>query len=146
MRRATVLVIRATTLLGSADSAAAMVAISAPTRAKITLVTPPRTGHSPLGMKPPWATRLEKVGPVGEVTPNTKSPAIRMKTMIAATFMDENQNSNSPYERVESRFTPVSAAISATPMAHTGAPGTHSWMILAPAIASIATTTTQKYQ
>ena len=34
-----------------------------------------------------------------------------MNTMIAATLMEENQNSNSPYERADMRFTPVMIAI-----------------------------------
>ncbi len=46
------LLMRPTTLADSADSAAATVAISAPQRAKMTLVTPARTETGPLGMKP----------------------------------------------------------------------------------------------
>ena len=40
--------------------------------------------------------------------------------MIAATLIDENQNSNSPYERADSRLTAVMTAISTRPICHTG--------------------------
>jgi Na+/proline symporter len=67
-------------------------------------------------------------------------------TLIAATLIDENQNSNSPYARADIRFTPVKIAIRAMPMPSSGTAGNHPCKICAPAIASIATTTTQKYQ
>ena len=38
-----------------------------------------------------------------------------MKAMIAATLIDANQNSNSPYARTEDRFVIVSRIISARP-------------------------------
>ena len=40
---------------GSLDSAAAIVAISAPTKAKITITMPDRIATPPLGAKPPLA-------------------------------------------------------------------------------------------
>ena len=39
---------------------------------------------------------------------------------LAATLIEENQNSNSPYEREDSRFTAVSASIRTSPICHTG--------------------------
>ena len=68
-----------------------------------------------------------------------------MNATIAPTLIDANQNSNSPYERDDIRFTAVSASISASTIVQTGN-AIQRCRIAAPAIASIATTTTQKYQ
>src|SRR5437868_11063902 len=68
-----------------------------------------------------------------------------MKMTMAATLMDENQNSNSPYERADIRFTPVSSTIRMRPICQTGR-SIHACSSPAPAMASMATTTTQKYQ
>src|SRR6266704_4701518 len=69
-----------------------------------------------------------------------------MKTMMADTLMDENQNSNSPYERADMRFTPVITAIKPRPNSQEGTRGIQECRILAPAIASTATVMIQKYQ
>ena len=45
---------------GSSDSAAAMVAISAPTIEKMTTTMPEKIEPTPLGKNPPCAVRLEK--------------------------------------------------------------------------------------
>ena len=87
---------RATARSGSSDSAAAMVTISAPTKAKITITTPERIVTPPSGAKPPWAVRLLRPGESPAPTPSRKPAAIAMKAMIAATLIDANQNSNSP--------------------------------------------------
>src|SRR5689334_14939828 len=79
------------------------------------------------------------------MTPHAYAAAMTMKATIAPTLMDANQNSNSPKVRDESKFTAVSSTSNASPICHTGS-GNHSCRIFAPAIASIATTTTQKYQ
>jgi hypothetical protein len=68
-----------------------------------------------------------------------------MNATIAATLIDANQNSNSPYERVDSRFVAVKITISASPICQTGR-GIQVFRIVAPAMASMPTTTTQKYQ
>src|SRR5882672_10089117 len=136
---------REITRADSRDSTAAIVAISAPHSENTTLVMPASTASQPNGAKPPCEYRLPNVGPVGEVRPSAYAPAIKMNTTIAATLIDENQNSNSPYERDDSRFTPVSSSISARSICHVGS-AIHWLKIEAPAIASIATTTTQKYQ
>src|ERR1700741_4082235 len=140
-----VLVSRDIVRADSLDSAAAIVTISAPHSEKITVVTPARTDTTPNGAKPPCAVRFPNDGPFGEGSPSPYAPAIRMKITIAATLIDENQNSNSPYERDDSRFTAVSASINASPNCHTGR-SIHVCSSEAPAIASIATTTTKKYQ
>ena len=69
-----------------------------------------------------------------------------MKAMIAATLMDENQNSNSPKLRVERRLDAVSKTVRTRPVTQVGMSGSQGLMMLAPAIASKATTITQKYQ
>ena len=69
-----------------------------------------------------------------------------MKATIAATLIDANQNSNSPNALTETRLVAVSAIISTSEDAQIGTPGSHSWMIAAPAAASTARTMTQKYQ
>src|SRR3954471_10038037 len=69
-----------------------------------------------------------------------------MKAMIATTLIDANQNSNSPNARTDTRLVAVSAIISTSEEAQIGTPGSHPWMIAAPAAASTARTMTQKYQ
>src|SRR4051794_1158639 len=69
-----------------------------------------------------------------------------MKTAIAATLMAENQNSNSPYDPTENRFVAVSRIISTSASAHCGAAGIQPCTILAPAVASTASTTAQNHQ
>ena len=80
-----------------------------------------------------------------EVSPKAQAAATRMKATIADTLMSANQNSNSPYERAEIRFTPVMIAISPTPISHAGN-AIHCCSNCAPAMASTGTTTIQKYQ
>src|SRR6478672_8442672 len=101
---------------GSCDSAAATVAISAPTIEKTTTTTE------------------EKIAPS------------RRKTTMAATLMPANQYSNSPYEPTENRLVPVISVISARATSHSGTSGSQNCTTLAPATASKPTTTTQKYQ
>ena len=79
---------------GSSDSAAAIVAISAPTKAKMTITTPDRTAIPPSGAKPSGSVRF--VTPPSPNSPSTNAPVSRMKAMIAATLIEANQNSNSP--------------------------------------------------
>ena len=69
-----------------------------------------------------------------------------MKATIAATLIDANQNSNSPKALTETRLVAVSSSMSTSEDAQIGTPGSHSWMIAAPAAASTASTITQKYQ
>ena len=80
---------------GSSDSAAAIVAISAPTNAKITITTPVSTLPMPSGAKPPSPVRCEKPTSL-PVSPSANASASTMNAMIAATLIDANQNSNSP--------------------------------------------------
>ncbi len=87
---------REITRAGSGDSTAAIVAISAPHSENTTLVMPASTASHPNGANPPCEYRLLNVGPAGDVKPSAYAPAIRMNTTIAATLIDENQNSNSP--------------------------------------------------
>ena len=130
----------------ASDSAAASVAISAPQSENMVVVTPANIAVMPAGAKPPWAVRLPNVGPAGEVMPKANAPVRTIKTRMDATFIDANQNSNSPKDRVDNRFTPVNTAISTTPTCQISNWGNQPQMILAPAIASMAITTTQKYQ
>ena len=90
---------------GSSDSAAAIVAISAPTKAKITITIPDRIATPPLGVKPPSAVSWPTPPPRDHVD----RAAITMKATIAATLIDANQNSNSPKARTETRFVAVSS-------------------------------------
>ncbi len=86
----------ATALSGSADSAAAIVAISAPTIEKITVTMPTVIAPKPIGMNPPCSVRFEKSIDLPGQSPNTKHAPIAMNAKIAATLMPANQNSNSP--------------------------------------------------
>ena len=81
--------------MGSSDSAAAIVAISAPTNAKMTITTPVSTLPMPSGAKPPSAVRFD-TPPSPPVSPSTYASARQMNAMIAATLIEANQNSNSP--------------------------------------------------
>ena len=96
MRNVTETVMRLMTFAGSSDSAAAMVAISAPTRLNMVEVAAASTTPQPLGTKPLCAVKLLKLGPLPDVMPKAHAAQTRMKTIIAATLIDENQNSNSP--------------------------------------------------
>ncbi len=60
MRTTTEFVAREIARSGSSDSAAAMVAISAPTMEKMTTTTPEKMASPPFGRKPPCWVRLEK--------------------------------------------------------------------------------------
>src|SRR6516225_7622086 len=68
-----------------------------------------------------------------------------MNTTIAATLIEANQNSNSPYERADMRLTAVMMAISTMPSSQVGSPSQPCRMV-APAIASTGTTMIQKHQ
>ncbi len=81
---------------GSADSAAAMVAISAPTIEKITMTMPEKSAPTPLGNRPPCSVRFEKSRSRPGHRPSTKKAPSAMKTMIVATLTPANQYSNSP--------------------------------------------------
>ena len=65
---------------------------------------------------------------------------------MAATLIEANQNSNSPNTRTEMRFVTVNDTSSARLMSHGGSFGIQNRTRPAPAIASWATTMTQKYQ
>src|ERR1035438_798804 len=145
MRPMTWVLMRATASPGCADSAAAIIVISAPVIAKNTMGTLAPTAIQPCGAKPPYALRLWKVAPLGEVQPNANDAVIAMNTRMAATLIEANQNSNSAYERADMRFTAVMTAIRPRPIC-SGDRGIHCCRILAPAIASTGTTRTQKYQ
>jgi hypothetical protein len=53
-------------------------------------------GPMPFGAKPPWEVRLEKPPPPPGHSPRMNRAPRKRNTTIAATFMEANQNSNSP--------------------------------------------------
>ena len=81
----------------SLDSAAAIVAISAPQSEKITVVMPAEHGDRPERRE---AAVRDEVAEAGRRRrPESRAPqepAMTMKTMMAATLIEANQNSNSP--------------------------------------------------
>src|SRR5690242_2211043 len=101
MRSTTLAASRDIVRFDSADSAAATVTISAPTIEKITVVVPLRMASQPKGAKPWCAVRFARPGLEGLRTPSSQPAAITMNTTMAATLIEANQNSNSPYERAE---------------------------------------------
>src|SRR5512138_444148 len=123
MRSTTLAARRDSVLLDSADSAAATVTISAPTIEKMTVVTPVRMAAQPNGAKPWCAVRFEMPGLDGLPTPSSQPAATTMNTTMAATLIEANQNSNSPYERVELSFTAVRMAINPRPICQTSSVG-----------------------
>ena len=135
----------ATALSGSDDSAAAIVAISAPTIEKITVTTPTVIAMTPNGKNPPWLHKLEKSIDLFGHKPRTNSEPSARNTMIAATLMPANQNSNSPNDDTENRLVAVIKTSRTNADNHSGI-SIQYWMIFAPAIASKPTTMTQKYQ
>src|SRR3954454_21566762 len=98
MRKITELVARAMARPGSGDSAAAMVATSAPTMEQITTTMAEKIAPTPSGKKAPWLVRLLKSSDLFGQAPSTNSVPRARKTMIAATLMPANHYSNSPNE------------------------------------------------
>src|SRR6476659_10179938 len=144
-RRITDWVALAIAFSGSCDSAAATVAISAPTIENTTTTMLEKIAPTPCGKNPPWAVRLLTSKPCPGQRPTTKSvPSTRNATM-ANTLMPANQYSNSPYDRTDTRFVAVISTISPRDSSHSGA-SNQKVMIFAPATASKPTTITQKYQ
>lgn len=141
----TELVARAIDFAGSGDSAAAMVAISAPTIEKITTTMAEKIAAPPRGNQPPCAVRLLKSSPLSGQAPMTKRVPRTRKRMIAAHLMPENPNSNSPTDQTENRLVNVISVIRISDINHNGT-SIQYWITLAPATASNPMTMTQKYQ
>src|SRR3954451_24567120 len=146
MRPITELVDRRIALPGSGDSAAAMVATSAPVIEKITTRIAAKMAPTPLGKNPPWAVRLLRSKPLSGHAPTTNRTPMTRNSTMAATLIPANQNSNSPKELTEKRFVAVLSDISTRDASHSGIPGAQNWTTLAPAPASKPMTITQKYQ
>src|SRR4051794_12884692 len=144
-RRITDWVALAIAFSGSCDSAAATVAISAPTIEKTTTTMLEKIAPTPCGRKPPWLVRLLKSVPWLGQRPSTYRVPRTRKTMIAKTLMPANQYSNSPYDPTDTRFVAVISTMSPRDRIHSGA-WNQKVMIFAPATASNPTTMTQKYQ
>src|SRR3954451_889278 len=107
---------------GSCDSAAATVAISAPTIENTTTTMLEKIAPAPLGRKPPWSVRLLTSKFWFGHRPMTKSvPRIR-KAMMAKTLMPANQYSNSPYDETENRLVAVISAIRTSAKIQSGTP------------------------
>src|SRR4051794_22487375 len=113
----------ATAFSGSCDSAAAMVATSAPVIEKITVTMAAVIPSSPNGRNPPWAVRLEKSIDLPGQRPSTYAVPKARKAMIAATLMPANQNSNSPNDETENRLVAVIALMRTNEHNHSGMPG-----------------------
>src|SRR3954466_10832822 len=123
MRMITELAALATAFSGSSDSAAAIVAISAPTIDKMVATTPMVRAEGPCGKNPPWAVRLEKSMLLCGHKPKTKSAPSAMNPMMAATLIPANQYSNSPNDATENRFVPVIMTSRINEVIHSGIPG-----------------------
>src|SRR4051795_9371720 len=92
---------------GSCDSAAATVAISAPTIEKITTTMLEKIAPKPCGRTPPWAVRLLTSKERSGHSPRTNRAPSTRNAMIAKTLMPANQYSNSPYDPTDTRFVRV---------------------------------------
>ena len=106
---------------GSGDSAAAMVATSAPTIEKITTTIAEKIAPTPSGKKPPCEVRLLKSRLRFGHAPSTNRVPSPRKTTIAATLMPANQNSNSPNDDTENRLVSVIRLIRISDMSQSGA-------------------------
>src|SRR5690349_17626043 len=131
---------------GLGDSAAAMVAISAPVIEKITTTIAAKIAPFPNGKKPPLAYRLLKSRLLWGQMPRMKQLPNAMNTIMAATLIPANQNSNSPNEATENRLVNVINSIKTSENTHSGTPGNQNCSTFAPATASNPTIMTQKYQ
>ena len=144
-RRITDWVAFAIAFSGSCDSAAATVAISAPTIENTTTTMLEKIALTPLGKKPPWLVRLLTSKPwFGQIPTTYRVPRTR-NAMIANTLIPANQYSNSPYDRTDTRLVAVISTIRPSDSSQSGA-SNQKVMIFAPATASKPTTITQKYQ
>src|SRR6478735_2786775 len=149
IRQITLLVALETARRGSSDSPAASVTISLPMKEKTTISTPVRMAPGPSGKNPPVSVRWARPDPAWSDpgrTPKTASRPTTTNAPIATTLIPANQNSNSPYEPTETRLVAVRTTMTIRAQAHCGTPGTQLSRILAPAVASTASTTTQKNQ
>ena len=144
-RRITDWVARAIAFSGSCDSAAATVAISAPTMENTTTTMLEKIAPTPLGKNPPWLVRLLTSKPWFGQMPRTYRVPRTRNAMIANTLIPANQYSNSPYDPTDTRFVRVISTIRPSDSSQSGA-SNQNVMILAPATASKPTTITQKYQ
>jgi hypothetical protein len=129
-------------------SAAATVAISAPSIEKTTVITPTSTELGPNGAKPPCCVRFasaRSVEPAFGVSPIRKPMPSSRKTTIAPTLIDENRNSNSAKARVDHRFVATIEPMMTSPLIHTGT-GAIGCSSLAAMIASTAMVTIQPSQ
>ena len=121
MRATTVFVALVTAFSGSGDSAAAIVAISAPTIEKITTTIAAKIAPTPSGKKPPFAVRLLKSMSWPGQRPKTNSvPSTRKVTMVA-TLIPANQYSNAPNDATENRLVPVISSMRISESSHSGA-------------------------
>ena len=100
-----------------------MVATSAPVIEKITVTTAAVIPIAPWGRKPPWAVRFEKSMDLCGHKPNTKAVPTVRNTIIAATLMPANQNSNSPNDETENRLVRVIRLNRTSEHNHSGIPG-----------------------
>ena len=121
MRMMTELVALLMARSGSRDSAAAMVAISAPTIEKITTTTAEKMAPPPFGNRPPCTQRLLKSRSLFGQKPSTKALPRTRNSTIAATLMPANQYSNSPKAPTENRLVRVIRAIRPRESSHSGA-------------------------
>src|SRR5215213_8211083 len=133
MRMITELAALATARSGSADSAAAIVAISGPTIEKITVTMPTVTAPKPIGMKPLWAVRLEKSIDLFGGQPSTNNGPSTMNTTREESWMTANHNSISPYALTDNRLLAVIRTMKTSAHNHSGT-WIQYWTIFAPAM------------
>src|SRR6478672_7379519 len=99
----------ATARSGSWDSAAAMVATSAPVIEKITVTIAAVIAQPPLGRQPPWAVRLEQSVDSRGHNPTTNAPPMAGNSIIAATLLPANQHPNTATDETANRLVAVIA-------------------------------------
>src|SRR6185503_2546979 len=107
MRMITELAALATAFSGSLDSAAAMVATSAPVIEKITVTIAAVIPITPNGRNPPWAVKLEKSIDVCGHIPNTYAASITRSMSIAKTLIQANDFLSNDKEYTENKFVNV---------------------------------------
>ena len=128
---------------GSSDSAAAIVMISIPPKAKATTSSPAATPPNPLGAKPSAKKTRAPTKSVPGRRPKISSTPMIKNAEITATLMKANQYSNSPKPRTAARFTTVKNMTQTRAGIQPGIPNQAPIMAPAPVISAPITITSR---
>src|SRR5713101_2268468 len=95
-----------------------------------------QTPFKPNGRNPPCSVKFANTIPLCEPKLTSSKIPTAMKTIMAVTFMDENQYSNSPNPPTPKAFIATTKTELATTQIHNGVSANHHWQYVATAVAS----------